>query len=153
MKSLSVCNVKFELVIPHFKCSGERNQTRGVPEKLSQPESTIVIELFSPECIHKRRKCHVGSEAMNKPCINSDKANCKGSNERFQFEDTKCAVNSLNTYKFNKDIHTRCILYKSAKGLFAADIMYHKSCMEGYLLPFKRNVENIANFQAEEKEY
>ena len=36
-------------------------------------------------------------------------------------------------YNFNKDVvHTRGILYKSAKGLFAADIMYHKSCMEGY---------------------
>ena len=35
------------------------------------------------------------------------------------------------------------------KGL-AADIMYRKSCMEGYLLKSKRNVETIVIFQEEE---
>ena len=40
--------------------------------------------------------------------------------------------------------------YKSTKDLFAADIMYRKSCMEGYLLKSKRNVETIVIFQKEE---
>lgn len=76
---------------------------------------------------------------------------CKGSNERFRIKDTKCAVNFLNANNFNKDVvYTRCILYKSAKDLFAADIMYRKSCMEGYLLKSKRNVETIVIFQEEE---
>ena len=77
---------------------------------------------------------------------------CKGSNKCFRTEDSKCAVNFLNAYHFNKDVvYTRFLLYKSAKDLFAADIMYHKWCMEGYLLQFKRNVETIVNFQKEEK--
>ena len=77
---------------------------------------------------------------------------CKDSNERFRIEDTKRAVNFLNAYNFNKDVvYTRCILCKSPKDLFAADIMYHKSCMEEYLLQFKRNVEAIVSFQEEKK--
>ena len=31
------------------------------------------------------------------------------------------------------------------------DIMYQKSCMEGYLLQFKENIETTVNFQEEEK--
>ena len=42
-------------------------------------------------------------------------------------------------------------MHKSAKVLFAANIMSHKSCMEGYLLQLKRNVKTTINFQAEEK--
>ena len=42
-------------------------------------------------------------------------------------------------------------MHKAAKVLFAANIMSHKSCMEGYLLQFKRNVKTTVNFQAEEK--
>ena len=73
---------------------------------------------------------------------------CKGSNERIRIEDTKCAVNFLNANNFYKDVvYMRCILYKSAKDLFAADMMYHKLCMKGYLLHFKRNVETIVNFK------
>ena len=77
---------------------------------------------------------------------------CTGLNERFRTEDTKLAVNFPNAYNFNKGVvYTRFILYKFANDSFAADIMYYKSCMEGHLLQFKRNVETIVNFQEEEK--
>ena len=135
-----------------YKRSGARQKTTEVPKKRSNPESFIVNELSSPESRHKRRKTHTESDVRKKPCIICDKVNCKDSNERFQIEDTKRAVNFLNAYNFNKDfVYTRCILCKSAKDLFAADFMYHKSYMEGYLLQFKRNVETIVNFQEEEK--
>lgn len=74
-----------------------------------------------------------------KPCIICDKVKCTGSNEHFWIEDAKREVNFLNVYKFNKDVvHTWCIMYKLANDLFAADIMYHKSYMEGYLLVQKK---------------
>ena len=139
----------------YYSCytrSGERYKTTEVPEKRSNPESSTVRELFSPESRHKRRKTHTESDERKKSCIICDKVKCKGSNECFRIDDTKRAVNFPNTYNFNKDvIYARCILYKSAKDLFAADIMYRKSCMEGYSLQFKRNVESIVNFQEDEK--
>lgn len=36
-------------------------------------------------------------------------------------------------------MHTRCILYKSPKDIFATDIKYHKKCMDSYLSQFKRD--------------
>ena len=52
----------------------------------------------------------------------------------------------LSAIKFNKDeVFTRCILLGSSEDIFAADIMYHKSCLSNYLRKFEGEVEMIMN--------
>ena len=47
----------------------------------------------------------------------------------------------MNVCNFNKvTVYTHCILYKSPKDIFAADIMHRKKGMESYLSQFKRDV-------------
>lgn len=48
----------------------------------------------------------------------------------------------MNVYNFNKvTVYIHCILYKSPKDIFAADIMHRKKGMESYLSQFKRDVQ------------
>ena len=44
---------------------------------------------------------------------------------------------------FKDDVQTRCILWKTASDVFAADVMYRKNCLSGYVLKFQREVELI----------
>ena len=119
------------------------------PEKPSQTDEGDISSISSPKR-HKRRKI-VKTDPKDKPCIICDQIKFKGTSERHRIEDFKRAVNFLNAFNFNKDIvHTRCILCKTAKDIFAADIMYHKSCMESYLLKFRRDIEVIVQFQDDE---
>ena len=50
----------------------------------------------------------------------------------------------LSAVKFNRDdVYTRCILYKTAGDIFAADIMYHKNCMTNYIVKFQRDINEL----------
>ena len=112
-----------------YKKSDERHKIKQLSEKRPPDENCTTSELPSPGNRYKRRKSVVQCNPRKKPFIICDKIKCKGSNERFRIEDSKRATNFINAYNFNK-------LYNSAKELFAADFMYHTSCMEGYLLKF-----------------
>ena len=104
-----------------------------MPEKSWNSETSIASELSSPESRHKRRPASAENEVKKKPFIFYDKASCKGSNECCWTEDTKRAVNSLNSYNVYKNlVRIWCMLQKLAKGSFEAGIMYQKSCMEGW---------------------
>ena len=50
----------------------------------------------------------------------------------------------LAAYEFNKDdVYRRCVFFKTVGDIFAADIMYHRNCMSGYILQFDRDMSRI----------
>ena len=54
---------------------------------------------------------------------------------------------------FDDDRFRKCIYLKTPNDVYAADIHYHKACMNGYLLKFKLEVETILNGDTPEGEY
>ena len=44
---------------------------------------------------------------------------------------------------FKNDVRTRFILWKTPGNVFAANVMFHKNCLGGYVLKFKQEVELI----------
>ena len=54
------------------------------------------------------------------------------------------ASNFLAAYQFNKDdVYRRCVFFKTVGDIFAADLLYHRNCMSGYLLQFDRDLSRI----------
>ena len=54
------------------------------------------------------------------------------------------ATRFLAAFQFNKDdVYQRCIFLKTAGDIYAADLMYHSSCMSSYLLQFDRDLSRI----------
>ena len=47
----------------------------------------------------------------------------------------------MDAIKFKLDeVYTRCSIYQTVKDLFVADILSHKSCMNRYLMQYKREL-------------
>ena len=87
--------------------------------------------MTSPEGKQKRKKAVDTRDSRNKQCIICKQIKYKGSKIRFRIEDKDRAKNFINAYNFNKDIvYTCCVLCKSPKDIFAADIMNNKKCIE-----------------------
>ena len=77
-------------------------------------------------------------------CIICNQFKCKGDIKLYRIGERQSAKNLLLAARFFKDdIHTRCVLWETPGDVFAADVMYHKNCLSGYVLKFKREVEQI----------
>ena len=78
----------------------------------------------TPEARPKRAKLATNTNVKDKPCIICNQVKFKGVTKRFRVSEDDPAKNLLKAAAFNKDIvHTRCILYKTAKYIYAADVM------------------------------
>ena len=64
------------------------------------------------------------------------------------------AAKFLSAMHFNEDhVHTSLIYCKSIGDIFAADVYYHKKCMDSYLKKYERNVAKVLeNIQREDEE-
>ena len=70
---------------------------------------------------------------------------------RYRISEKSRAMNFIRAYNFFKDdVHTRCILYKTPGDIFAADIMYHKTCLDLYFYKFRKDIENILSYEDDE---
>ena len=71
----------------------------------------------------------------------------------FRICEDLCAKKILKACKiFDDDTCRKFIYLKTSNDVYAADIHYHKACMSGYLLKFKREVETILNGDTPEDE-
>ena len=71
-------------------------------------------------------------------CIICSKSKCKGNTKLYRISEHHSAKNLLSSARFFKDdVQTRCILWKTPGDAFAADVIYHKNCLSGYVLKFK----------------
>ena len=95
---------------------------------------------------NKRLKRHTksvtGSSSLN-ICIICNKHKHKQDKETFQICEVSRAKLFLEARKFNPDeVYTRTTTLESIEDVFAADIMCHKSCINNYVVEYKRIVSN-----------
>lgn len=93
---------------------------------------------FMPR-VSKRRK----SEEKTPLCVVCNQVKCKGDKNLFRIETDKRAKELLAACKFFKDVFTRCSLMGKPGDVFAADVLYHRNCLNSYILKFKRELETL----------
>ena len=77
-------------------------------------------------------------------CIICSKSKCKNDTKLYGISEQHNAKNLMSAARFFKnDVQTRFILWKTSGDIFAANVMYHKNCLGGYVLKFKQEVELI----------
>ncbi|XP_057301781.1 uncharacterized protein LOC130636171 isoform X1 [Hydractinia symbiolongicarpus] len=94
----------------------------------------------------KRKKSNVSSPPplAEKPCVICNHIKFKGDLKRFRICEIRRANSFLSAIKFNKDaVYDRCVLLKCPGDIFAADIVYHRKCLNGYIVKFERDIEAI----------
>ena len=85
-----------------------------------------------------------------KPCIICNHIKLKGEIKRWRISEYSRAKKFLAAANFNKDdVYTRCVLMHNLGDVYAADVMYHSSCMSSYILKFKREIESLLEYDEE----
>jgi len=94
-----------------------------------------------PSCMpraSKRRKSEV------KHCVVCSQMKCKGDKVLYRIETELRAKELLAACKFFKDdVHTNCLLMENAGDVFAGDVLYHRNCLNYYILKFKRELKAL----------
>lgn len=136
-----------------YKKSGERYAKKQEAKKkeendllLQSPSRGIEITNIESRC--KRRKTSTDLNPKDKPCVICNLVKHKGTSERFRISENARAKHFICAYTFHKDdVYTRCVLYKTPGDIFAADVMYHKKCLETYFSKFRREVEAVLLYE------
>ena len=85
----------------------------------------------------------IKSEEKTPFCVVCNQVKCKGDKNLFGIETDKRAKKLLAACKFFKDVFTRCSLMGKPGDVFAADVLYHRNCLNSYILKFKRELETL----------
>ena len=83
------------------------------------------------------------SEEKTPLCVVRNRVKCKGDKNLFRIETDKRVKKLLAACKFFKDVFTRCSLMGKPGDVFAADVLYHRNCLNSYILKFKRELETL----------
>lgn len=104
---------------------------RKLDELHQLEESSSTAQSPKPSCSRPiRQKIVRKISPREKTCIICNNMTSKRDSNRHQLSGPEKAELFLSAHKFNKDVvHTRCILYQKIEDHFAANIIYHKSCM------------------------
>ena len=86
-----------------------------------------------------------------KPCIFCNKFKYQGDSKSYCVSEVNIAKTLLKAANFNKDsVHTRCILFKNARDVFAADIIYHSNCLNKNFKKFCHDFNSLLAFEMED---
>ena len=133
--------------------SGERFAQKQATEKRPADNQASPKEIASPSSHIKRRKVteRHSLSIKDKPCIICNHLKRKNVTDRYRMCEKANAKNFINAYNFFKDdVYTRCAMYKMEGDIFAADIMYHHTCLVAYLKKFKTSVQDILSYEEED---
>ena len=75
---------------------------------------------------------------------------CHGKEQQSRTETEKRAWKYLTATNFHKDAtYQRTILCEEPKDIFAADVMYHRKCMNSYIQRALRQLEKVSRYNTE----
>ena len=130
------------------------NDVVSTPQDNEETSTTACLEIDVSEQPRATRSASLASpvekDLTQKPCEICHQMKYKGDTSRFRVSEHQRATRFLAALKFNKDdVHRRLIFCESVGDIFAADVMYHKNCMSGYLLSFERDFHRIQEISEE----
>ena len=128
-----------------YRLKGQRVKPDAAKRK-SEHEADSDPSLTSPtgSSRPKRTKATTPPDIKNKPCIICNHIKCQGVLEKSRVETYDVAERLLKAVNFNKDdVYTRLVFMQEIGDVFAADVMYHKKCMNKYIKQFQRDVEKL----------
>ena len=128
-----------------YRLKGQRYKPEPTKRKSESEDISKDSFLVSPSTNRqKRSKPSKSPDVKEKPCVICDHVKCHGVSERSRVETYDVAERLLKAVTFNKDpVYTRLVLLKDIGDVFAADVMYHKKCMNKYLKQFQRDVDRL----------
>ena len=135
---INTCYARYVRSAERLEQRKEEVSGANEPEEIEENNSK---ENEDPSCM-PRAKRRRSTEV--KHCVVCNQMKCKGDKVLYRIETELRAKELLAACKFFKDdVYTNCLLMKNAGDVFAADVLYHRNCLNYYILKFKRELKAL----------
>ena len=135
---INTCYARYVRSAERLEQRKEEVSGANEPEEIEENNSK---ENEDPSCM-PRAKRRRSTEV--KHCVVCNQMKCKGDKVLYRIETELRAKELLAACKFFKDdVYTNCLLMENAGDVFAADVLYHRKCLNYYILKFKRELKAL----------
>ena len=158
VKGEELCLLKYHVNTCYSRYIRQRDRTESKAlEKNCEnagPSEASNQEEFKADCREtKRRRISTeqpGNKVSEKPCIICNQVKHQGENKKYRICEVKCAKQFLSAERFfNDDVHRQTILLETHGDVFAADVFYHKKCLNRYMVTFEREMTSVINYEGD----